>query len=136
MPSSFDVVVEVYARETHESAQEDVVTHAGDLVRERLESQSAARAASPLDVHEFVRKTVTYLQCLYPNRAGASQDRLILSHLFWGHVVEARLARESSRSPFWYRSLVPRDQEGQTRPVSPIRLGQVLRLPLTAQAGA
>ena len=96
IPSSFDVVVETYVHETDEEA---VRRHAGERVREQLQTRGANPAPAQPDVDEFVVQTVTYLQSQYPEGEEAEQDEKLLSHLFWGHLVEARLAGASSRSP-------------------------------------
>jgi hypothetical protein len=95
IPSSFDTVVEVYARSSDE---QEARAQSSAVLCERLQTQSADGAVVPEEIDEFVEETVTYLQTQYPEPEQVMDDRLILSHLFWGQLVEARLGREQQPS--------------------------------------
>lgn len=90
IPTSFDIVMEVYAREAVESPAEECQARATNTLSERLEASEEVPAPPRPAVEEFVRETVTYLQSQYPEAAEVERDQQMLSHLFWGHLVEAR----------------------------------------------
>jgi urease accessory protein UreF len=83
------VVVAAYA-EAADSAY--AVSHVSLTLRRHLESRGRVVAQAAID--EFVRDAIAYLQAVYPrpDAATESDERRMLSHLFWGQLVAARAA--------------------------------------------
>lgn len=92
VPSSFDIVVDVYAREADSAGHEEICAHACDAIIERLQVQRRAPLVERPLVDEFVEMAVTYLRSQYPKAAQAAEERQMLTNLFWGNLVAARLA--------------------------------------------
>jgi hypothetical protein len=90
IPSSFDLVVEVYL----DAAQRGMIASAPDWARsavaERLRAREGFMPVSEPAVDTFVRDALTYLDRQFRSTAEARTHRLELSHLFWGNLVESR----------------------------------------------
>jgi hypothetical protein len=97
-PSTFEVVVDVFSRTTPGTGELDLQSYAGALVQERLRETFKMRGV-PADVCDYVRMAIKYLRCQYPAAHRVNEDRELLGRLFWGHLVEARLAPRRSRVP-------------------------------------
>jgi hypothetical protein len=71
---------------------DDVWVHAGAMLHRSLQSRGRIVAQDKVD--EFVRIVVAYLTAVHPEAEAVQQEReqLLLSHLFWGHLVAARFA--------------------------------------------
>jgi hypothetical protein len=95
-PTSFDVVVEVYAREGNRAAGEGVDSCACTALTEVLAATGDIPARRQPAVQPFVSRTLQFLRTQYPDSDEVKQDQGLLSTLFWGHLVEARHARPSA----------------------------------------
>jgi hypothetical protein len=93
-PTSFDVVVEVYAREGQRATPERVDRHACTALTQALTTKGKGETPAGLRhaVQPFVSRTLQFLRIQYPDSERVKQDQRLLSTLFWGHLVEARHA--------------------------------------------
>jgi hypothetical protein len=91
-PTSFDVVVDVYAREGRRATLERVDSHACTALTRALFGREEATTSRRQAVHSFVSRVLQYLRMQYPDPDKIKQDQDLLSTLFWGHLVEARYA--------------------------------------------
>lgn len=88
IPSSLDVIVRVYAREPDPQRARAC---ACAVLEQWLRGHD--RAADRGSVEEYVRWGLRYLQAVYPDGQGVGEkaEQRLLTHLFWGNLVEARL---------------------------------------------
>src|SRR5579872_1223932 len=91
-PTSFDVVVEVYAQEGNRNHDEGVDSCACTALSNALADAGEAPARPRLAVQPFVSMTLRFLRVQYPDCTDVKQDQALLSTLFRGHLAEARYA--------------------------------------------
>jgi hypothetical protein len=96
-PTSFDVVVEVYAGTGHDAPTERVDRLVCAALTQALTESEEAPVGMRQTVPSFVSRTLHYLRAQYPEPETVQQDQRLLSTLFWGHLVEARHAWRRSR---------------------------------------
>ena len=94
-PASFDVVVEVYAREGRRATGERVDSHACTALTRSLDGRREATIDLRQAVQAYVSRVLQFLRAQYPDSDAVKQDQGLLSTLFWGHLIEARHARPS-----------------------------------------
>ena len=95
-PTSFDVVVEVYAQEGNRENEEGMDSCACTALTNALAPAGEPPTPPRLAVQPFVSMTLQFLRVQYPRCTDVKQDRALLSTLFRGHLAEARYARSGS----------------------------------------
>lgn len=96
LPSSFDTVVAAYARQAD---QEEAQRRANTLLQDWLRSRGSD--ADQPDVAEFVSLAMAYLRSQYPEATEVQKEQQMLTHLFWGNLVEARYATGGADHTGW-----------------------------------
>jgi hypothetical protein len=91
IPSSFDLVVGAYADEDSRGAEDAIRDHACAVVQERLSARPGFAPVGEPEVGAFVQDVVTYLHGQFAVAQEARRNAPVLSHLFWGNLVEARV---------------------------------------------
>jgi hypothetical protein len=90
IPTSFDLVLAAYLDEEINAEEETVRDRGCTFVQDRLWSRPGFAPVSGVDVDIFVQDALTYLQGQFAAAQEARPNGPVLSHLFWGSLVEAR----------------------------------------------
>jgi hypothetical protein len=90
--SSFDIVLSVFGARGAALGDLELKARASTILSEQLRFRFSAP-----DVDRFVDMILRYLRCQYAGPADLEADKALLCLLFRVHVVEAGMARQSTR---------------------------------------
>ena len=98
-PSSFEVVMGVYASYANHVDEDMLPLYAGVFLRQRLRFARSGSCERRSVVDVFVEDALTFLRLRHPDPAVVREHRGTLSILFRAHLAEARLGRIVTPQP-------------------------------------
>jgi hypothetical protein len=91
-PSTFEVVVEAYARNGRRAGRKQVEARAREQVMALLPEGAEPPADLQAEVAAFVDQSLQFLQAQYPRAADVRPEQPLLAILFSAHLEQARVA--------------------------------------------